>query len=99
MTLLPNTLPGVKGGMNPRGTVFRSPTGRVQLGPPEVKDARFTLITVGAKVSGLVAGAASDVLDISPSELLSTRNLGEGMFSTFVTWLVFHCSSIVPSRR
>lgn len=88
VTPLPNTPPEVKGVMNLRGTVVPIIDLRTRFGLIETEYNRFTVIivvTVGAKVVGLVVDAVSDVLNVGVSELVPTPDLGAGVDTSFMT--------------
>src|SRR6187399_2690041 len=66
VTPIPNAPPHVKGVMNLRGAVVPILDMRCKFGMAEAAYTKFTVIivvTVGAKVIGLVVDAVSDVLD------------------------------------
>ena len=86
VTPLPNTPPEVKGVMNLRGTVVPIIDLRTRFGLASAEYTRFTVIivvTVGAKVAGLVVDAVSDVLNVEAKEMVPTPDLGAGVDTTF----------------
>jgi purine-binding chemotaxis protein CheW len=88
ITPLPNTPPEVKGVMNLRGTVVPIMDLRTRFGLRETEYDRFTVIivvTVGAKVVGLIVDAVSDVLNVGPKEVVPAPDLGAGVDTSFMT--------------
>ncbi|MBN9517579.1 purine-binding chemotaxis protein CheW [bacterium] len=88
VTPLPNTPPEVRGVMNLRGTVVPILDLRTRFGMPGVEPDRFTVVvvvTVGPKVVGLVVDAVSDVLNVSPAELVPPPDLGAGVDTSLLT--------------
>ncbi len=88
VTPLPNTPREIRGVMNLRGTVVPIVDLRSRFGLPEAEYTRFTVIivvTVGTKVVGLVVDAVSDVLNVGPSDLVPTPDLGAGVDTSFMT--------------
>lgn len=88
VTPLPNTPPEVKGVMNLRGTVVPIIDLRTKFGLRSTEYTRFTVIivvTVGAKVAGLVVDAVSDVLNVEAKEMVPTPDLGAGVDTSFMT--------------
>lgn len=88
ITPLPNTPPEVKGVMNLRGAVVPIIDLRTRFGLRAAEYTRFTVIivvTVGAKVVGLVVDAVSDVLNVGPREIVPTPDLGAGVDTSFMT--------------
>ncbi|MBP3955740.1 purine-binding chemotaxis protein CheW [Gemmata sp. G18] len=87
ITPLPNSPREVKGVMNLRGTVVPIIDLRVRLGLREAEYTRFTVIivvTVGAKIVGLVVDAVSDVLNVEAKEMVPTPDLGAGVDTSFL---------------
>lgn len=88
ITPLPNTPPEIKGVMNLRGTVVPIVDLRTRFGMPTAEYTRFTVIivvTVGAKVVGLVVDAVSDVLNVGGPEVVPPPDLGAGVDTSFLT--------------
>ena len=88
VTPLPNTPPEVRGVMNLRGAVVPILDLRARLGLPAAEYTRFTVVivvTVGAKVVGLVVDGVSDVLDVGAKEAVPTPDLGAGADTSFMT--------------
>ncbi len=87
ITPLPNTPREVKGVMNLRGTVVPVIDLRARFNLREAEYTPFTVIivvTVGAKVVGLVVDAVSDVLNVEPKEMVPTPDLGSGVDTSFL---------------
>ena len=90
ITPLPNTPREVKGVMNLRGSVVPIIDLRARFGLREAEYTRFTVIivvTVGAKIVGLVVDAVSDVLNVGAKEMVPTPDLGAGVDTSFMTGL------------
>lgn len=88
VTPLPNTPAEIKGVMNLRGTVVPIIDLRTRFGLASAEYTRFTVIivvTVGAKVVGLVVDAVSDVLNVTAKEVVPTPDLGAGVDTSFMT--------------
>ncbi len=88
ITPLPNTPREVKGVMNLRGSVVPIIDLRARFGLREAEYTRFTVIivvTVGAKIVGLVVDAVSDVLNVGAKEMVPTPDLGAGVDTSFMT--------------
>lgn len=88
ITPIPNSPRYIKGVMNLRGAVVPIVDLRVKFNLPEMEYNRFTVIivvTVGAKVMGLVVDAVSDVLNVGANEMEETPDLGEGVDTSFMT--------------
>ncbi|VTS02643.1 chemotaxis protein : Chemotaxis signal transduction protein CheW OS=Candidatus Nitrospira defluvii GN=cheW PE=4 SV=1: CheW [Gemmata massiliana] len=87
ITPLPNTPSEMKGVMNLRGSVVPVIDLRIRLGMREAEYTVFTVIivvTVGAKIVGLVVDAVSDVLNVEPDEKLPAPDLGAGVDTSFL---------------
>jgi purine-binding chemotaxis protein CheW len=85
VTPIPNTPPYVKGVLNLRGTVVPVLDLRTKFGMPETPYDKFTVIvvvTVGARVLGMVVDSVSDVLDIAPGAIEAIPDLGAGIDTT-----------------
>lgn len=90
ITVIPNAPPFVKGVMNLRGTVVPVVDLRMKFGMVPAEYDKFTVIivvTVGARVVGLVVDAVSDVLDVKPDEIEATPDLGASFDSSHLTGL------------
>jgi purine-binding chemotaxis protein CheW len=88
ITPLPNTPRDVKGVMNLRGAVVPIVDLRTKLGLREAEYDRFTVIivvTIGKRIVGLVVDAVSDVLDVTPKEVIATPDFGGGMDTAFMS--------------
>lgn len=90
----PTPIPGaprsIKGVMNLRGTVVPVVDLRSRFDMPEQETNQFTVVivvTVGAKVFGLIVDAVSDVLDIASSDIEATPDLGNDVDTTYMTGL------------
>ncbi len=91
ITPIPNTPPHVKGVMNLRGTVVPVVDLRVKFGMERAEYDRFTVVivvTVGARVVGLVVDAVSDVLSVPLSEIVPPPEMGSDVDTTFLTGMV-----------
>ena len=85
---IPNAPRHIKGVMNLRGTVVPVVDLRVKFGLPEAESTRFSvviMVTVGARVVGLLVDAVSDVLDVLASEIVPAPELGAGVDTSFLT--------------
>jgi len=72
ITPIPNMPSFLKGVMNLRGTVVPVVDLRIKLGMPEVAPSAFTVIImvrIGAKATGLLVDAVSDVLSIPDGDV------------------------------
>jgi purine-binding chemotaxis protein CheW len=79
ITPIPNTPLYIKGVMNLRGAVVPVVDLRTKFGMRATEYDKFTVIivvTVGAKIAGLVVDAVSDVLDIAPADIRSAPEMG-----------------------
>jgi purine-binding chemotaxis protein CheW len=79
VTPIPNTPPHIRGVMNLRGTVVPVVDLRTKFSRETRPYDKFTVIivvTVGAKIVGLVVDAVSDVLDIATQDIRPTPELG-----------------------
>jgi purine-binding chemotaxis protein CheW len=89
-TPIPGAPRGIKGVMNLRGTVVPVVDLRSRFDMPEQETNQFTVVivvTVGAKVFGLIVDAVSDVLDISTNDIEATPDLGADVDTTYMTGL------------
>lgn len=90
ITVIPNTPRFVKGVMNLRGTVVPVVDLRMKFGMPSMEYDKFTVIivvTVNARVIGLVVDAVSDVLDVLPDSIELPPDLGPGSDISHLTGL------------
>jgi purine-binding chemotaxis protein CheW len=88
ITPVPNTPNDIKGVINLRGAVVPIVDLRTKLGQPATDFDRFTVIivvTVGKRIIGLVVDAVSDVLDVTPQDIVPTPDFGGGMDTAFMT--------------
>jgi purine-binding chemotaxis protein CheW len=88
ITAIPNTPAYVKGVMNLRGTVVPVVDLRAKLGMATAEDTPFTVIivvTVGARVMGVVVDAVSDVLNIPAADVQPTPDFGGAVDADFIT--------------
>jgi purine-binding chemotaxis protein CheW len=79
VTPIPNTPAYVKGVMNLRGTIVPVVDLRARFSLAETAYNQFTVIivvTVGAKVTGLLVDAVSEVLNISKAEIQAAPDFG-----------------------
>jgi purine-binding chemotaxis protein CheW len=98
ITPIPNAPEYIRGVMNLRGTivpVFDLRT-RFQLGEPSYD--RFTVIIVvmiGTRIVGLVVDAVSDVLDVSPENIVPPPEMGNRIDTSFLTGMIMKGDDIV----
>jgi purine-binding chemotaxis protein CheW len=88
ITPIPNAPAYVKGVMNLRGTVVPVVGLRERFGLPTVGYDRFTVIvivTVGARIVGLVVDAVSDVIDLGPDDVEPTPEFGAHVDTSMLT--------------
>ena len=88
ITPIPNTPPHVKGVMNLRGTVVPVVDLRSKFSMETVEYTKFTVIivvTIGAKIAGLVVDAVSDVLNIPASDIRPAPDFGSRADTRFIT--------------
>lgn len=88
VTSIPNTPRYIKGVMNLRGTVVPVLDLRLKLGMPDAEYNRFTvviMVTVGARVVGLVVDAVSDVFDVAAADVVPAPEMGAGVDTSFLT--------------
>ena len=98
LTQIPNVPPYIKGVMNLRGTVVPVVDLRHRFSMQAAIYNQFTVIiivTVGAKVMGLVVDAVSDVLNVGESELEQLPDLGGGIDTTFITGMAKSNDSLI----
>lgn len=87
VTPIPNAPSYVKGVINLRGTVVPVVDLRTKFCMELAEYNKFTVIivvTVGAKVTGLVVDAVSDVLDVPASEMRMAPDLGTAVDTRFI---------------
>jgi len=87
ITPIPNTPPHIKGVMNLRGTVVPVVDLRTKFSLETRAYDKFTVIivvTVGAKIIGLVVDAVSDVLDIPRDQIRPAPELGRREDTRFI---------------
>jgi purine-binding chemotaxis protein CheW len=83
---IPNAPDYVKGVINLRGAVVPIVDLRSRFGMPEAEYNQFTVIivvSIGAKVVGLVVDAVSDVLNIGKDQLEETPGMGGEVDTSF----------------
>ncbi len=88
ITPIPNTPPYIKGVMNLRGTVIPVVDLRAKFSMSAREYNKFTVIivvSVGARIVGLVVDAVSDVLDIRRSDIRPTPDLGARADTRFIS--------------
>ena len=87
ITPIPNTPPYIKGVMNLRGTVIPVVDLRSKLSMAAAEYNQFTVIivvTVGAKVMGLIVDAVSDVLNIPKEHIQATPDFGAQVDARYI---------------
>jgi purine-binding chemotaxis protein CheW len=87
ITPIPSTPPSLKGVMNLRGTIIPVVDLRAKFGMAEAEYNQFTVIivvTVGAKIMGLVVDAVSDVLNIPRTDIQETPDFGAQVDARFI---------------
>jgi purine-binding chemotaxis protein CheW len=87
-TPIPNAPAYIKGVMNLRGTVVPVVDLRTKFSMSEAEYNQFTVVivvTVGARVFGLVVDAVSDVLNIPHESIEATPHLGAEVDTSFMT--------------
>jgi purine-binding chemotaxis protein CheW len=90
ITPIPNAPPHLAGVMNLRGMIVPVVDLRVKFSLPDAVYDRFTvivLVSVGAKIVGMVVDAVSDVLDIPAAEIQAVPDLGAQVDAGFVSGL------------
>lgn len=88
ITPIPNTPAYLKGVMNLRGTIVPVVDLRAKFTMAEAEYNQFTVIivlTVGAKVMGLVVDAVSDVLNIPRTDIQPTPDFGAQVDARFIS--------------
>jgi purine-binding chemotaxis protein CheW len=88
VTPIPNTPPHIKGVMNLRGTIVPVVDLRAKLGMAAAEYTPFTVIivvTVGARVMGVIVDAVSDVLNIPTADIQATPDFGGAVDAEFMT--------------
>jgi purine-binding chemotaxis protein CheW len=87
VTPIPNTPSYIKGVINLRGTVVPVVDLRAKFAMETVDYNKFTVIivvTLGAKIIGLVVDAVSDVLDVPAAEMRMAPDLGTRVDTRFI---------------
>lgn len=90
ITPIPNAPRHLAGVMNLRGMIVPVVDLRIKFSLPDVGYDRFTvivLVSVGAKIVGMVVDAVSDVLDIPTTEIQAMPDLGAQIDAGFVSGL------------
>jgi purine-binding chemotaxis protein CheW len=90
ITPIPNTPPHIRGVMNLRGVIIPVVDLRRKLSMPAADYNAFTVIivvTVGAKVIGLVVDGVSDVLNIAPTAVQPTPDFGGQVDARYIEGL------------
>src|SRR5262249_42867527 len=90
ITPLPNAPPYLSGVMNLRGMIVPVVDLRVRFALPDARSDRFTvvvLVSVDAKIVGMVVDAVSDVLDIAVADIQAVPDVGAPADSGFVSGL------------
>jgi purine-binding chemotaxis protein CheW len=88
VTPIPNAPRYLKGVMNLRGTVIPVVDLRTMFSMEAMEYSKFTviiLVMLREKMIGLVVDAVSDVLDIEPSEIRMTPDLGVKVDTRFIS--------------
>jgi len=88
ITPIPNTAAHIRGVMNLRGTVVPVVDLRAKFSLESRTYDKFTVIivvTVGAKITGLIVDAVSDVLDVSRGAIRPTPDLGRREDTRFIS--------------
>ena len=91
LTPIPNAPPHIKGVMNLRGAVVPVIGLREKFGLPSVTYDKFTVVVIvrlGARVTGLVVDAVSDVLDLHECEFRQKPDLGSRVDTSFITGML-----------
>jgi len=91
ITPIPNTPEHIRGVMNLRGTVIPVVDLRTKFRMETRAYDKFTVIivvTVGARIIGLVVDAVSDVLDISRNDIRPAPELGHREDQRFISGMV-----------
>jgi purine-binding chemotaxis protein CheW len=87
ITPLPNAPPFIKGVMNLRGTVVPVIGVRETFGMPSEEYGKFSVIiviAVGTKIVGLLVDTVSEVVDLRPSDIDETPELGSRVDTSMV---------------
>ena len=90
ITPIPNTPMHIKGAMNLRGTVVPILDLRLKFSMPATDYDQYTVIivvTVGARVVGLVVDAVNDVLNVSADDCEPPPDLGADVDASWITGL------------
>lgn len=91
ITPVPNAPAYLKGVMNLRGTIVPVVDLRAKFSMPEAEYNRFSVIivlTVGAKVMGLIVDAVSDVLNIARGDIQAPPDFGAQVDARFIGGMV-----------
>jgi len=83
---IPNAPSYIKGVMNLRGTVVPVIDLRTRFGMPEAEYNQFTVIivvSIGAKVVGLIVDAVSDVLNITKDQVEETPDISGDLDTSY----------------
>lgn len=98
ITPIPGTPPHIKGVMNLRGNVIPviDLRERFRLGARDYdKFSVIVVVSVGARVLGLVVDAVSDVLNIDEAEITPPPELGSTVDTSFMTGMAKAAESLV----
>jgi purine-binding chemotaxis protein CheW len=90
ITAIPHTPSHLRGVMNLRGTIIPVVDLRAKLGIAAAEATHFTaivVVTVGAKIVGLIVDAVSDVLDIPPTDIQAPPDFGGHVDTRFIIGL------------
>ena len=88
ITRVPKAPAHLRGVINYRGTVIPVVDLRAKFGMSEAEYNRFTVVivvNVGQRIVGLVVDAVSDVLEVAPTELVPTPEMGRKVDTSFLT--------------
>ncbi len=90
VTPIPNTPPHIKGVINLRGAVVPVVDLRIKFALADRTYSKFTvivLVTIGAKLVGLVVDAVSDVLDVAEQAIDPAPDFGASVDTSCITGL------------
>lgn len=90
ITPIPNTPSHLQGVMNLRGTIIPVVDLRAKLGMTDAEPSHFTaivVVTVGAKIMGLIVDAVSDVLSIPRTDIQAPTDFGGHVDTRFISGL------------
>lgn len=88
ITPLPNMSPDLRGVMNLRGTIVPVIDLRLRLGMSAAEYTKFTaivLVTLGARMHGMIVDRVSDVLHLAPGAVEPAPDLGPSCDTSFIT--------------